>query len=129
MYGTRAAWKKSKYSLSHNSFREVGGMGREVKGSLIIPQVVLPQNLYGIEPNRIVAHMVLKTAANGMHIRWNESDCEESEETADLIDNIPLNPDVYVSSDDTEWILHNTNVHRIFTTRDVLRQSSDQQAS
>ncbi|GFT72234.1 retrovirus-related Pol polyprotein from transposon 412 [Trichonephila clavipes] len=31
----------------------------------------------------------------------NESDCEESEESADIVDNIPVNPDVYVSRDST----------------------------
>ncbi|GFW89901.1 hypothetical protein TNCV_2979971 [Trichonephila clavipes] len=28
-------------------------------------------------------------------IRLSESDCEESEESADIIDNIPVNPDIY----------------------------------
>ncbi|GFY25531.1 transposable element Tcb1 transposase [Trichonephila clavipes] len=36
-------------------------------------------------------------------IRLNKRDFEESEESADVIDNIPVNPDVYVA----EWILHN----------------------
>ncbi|GFW32086.1 hypothetical protein TNCV_2601121 [Trichonephila clavipes] len=35
-------------------------------------------------------------------IRLNESDCEESEERADVIDNIPVNPDKHVAKDDTE---------------------------
>ncbi|GFV98548.1 uncharacterized protein TNCV_4848771 [Trichonephila clavipes] len=30
-------------------------------------------------------------------IRLSESDCEESEESADIIDNIPVNPDIYVA--------------------------------
>ncbi|GFT11696.1 hypothetical protein TNCV_264831 [Trichonephila clavipes] len=30
-------------------------------------------------------------------IRLNESDCEESEESADVFNNIPVNPDIYVS--------------------------------
>ncbi|GFS52395.1 hypothetical protein TNCV_4850991 [Trichonephila clavipes] len=30
-------------------------------------------------------------------IKLSESDCEESEESADIIDNIPVNPDIYIS--------------------------------
>ncbi|GFV79520.1 histone-lysine N-methyltransferase SETMAR [Trichonephila clavipes] len=37
-------------------------------------------------------------------IRLDESDCEESEESADVIDNIPVNPDIYLARDDTEYI-------------------------
>ncbi|PRD28571.1 UNVERIFIED_CONTAM: hypothetical protein NCL1_31959 [Trichonephila clavipes] len=35
-------------------------------------------------------------------IRLNENDCEESEGSADVIDNIPVNPDIYFTRDDTE---------------------------
>ncbi|GFU37259.1 hypothetical protein TNCV_4272581 [Trichonephila clavipes] len=41
-------------------------------------------------------------------IRLSEYDCEESEESSDEIDNIPVNPDV--SRSGTEWIPHNSNV-------------------
>ncbi|GFV70970.1 uncharacterized protein TNCV_2355141 [Trichonephila clavipes] len=37
----------------------------------------------------------------------SESDCNESEENADVIDNVPVNPDIYVARDGTEWISHN----------------------
>ncbi|GFW17863.1 uncharacterized protein TNCV_1134631 [Trichonephila clavipes] len=30
-------------------------------------------------------------------IRLNERECKESEERADVIDNIPVNPDIYVA--------------------------------
>ncbi|GFW62026.1 uncharacterized protein TNCV_1684571 [Trichonephila clavipes] len=36
------------------------------------------------------------------NIKLSESDCEESEESADIIDNIPVNPDIYVAGDGTE---------------------------
>ncbi|GFX66218.1 uncharacterized protein TNCV_341931 [Trichonephila clavipes] len=42
-------------------------------------------------------------------IRLSESDCKESEESADEIGNIPLNPDIYVARG-IEWILHISNV-------------------
>ncbi|GFW95497.1 hypothetical protein TNCV_1721991 [Trichonephila clavipes] len=35
-------------------------------------------------------------------LRLSESDCEESGGSADVIDNIPVNPDVYISRDGTE---------------------------
>ncbi|GFS82886.1 uncharacterized protein TNCV_289111 [Trichonephila clavipes] len=57
-------------------------------------------------------------------IRLNESDCEESEESADEIHNIPVNPDIYVTRDDIEWIPHNSNVPGRFVTQNVLQQSS-----
>ncbi|GFW18394.1 uncharacterized protein TNCV_1184221 [Trichonephila clavipes] len=59
-------------------------------------------------------------------IRLNESNCEESEESADVIDIIPINPDIYASRDGTEWIPHNSNVPGRFVTRNVLRQRSVQ---
>ncbi|GFX92124.1 uncharacterized protein TNCV_1740441 [Trichonephila clavipes] len=57
-------------------------------------------------------------------IRLSESDCKESEQSADVIDNIPENPDKYVARDCIEWIPHNGNVPGRFATRNVLRQSS-----
>ncbi|GFT16488.1 uncharacterized protein TNCV_281251 [Trichonephila clavipes] len=56
--------------------------------------------------------------------RLSESDSEESEESADVIDNIPVNPAIYVARDATEWISHNSNVPGRFATRYVLRPSS-----
>ncbi|GFW43161.1 uncharacterized protein TNCV_1349251 [Trichonephila clavipes] len=58
------------------------------------------------------------------NISSNESDGEESEESADTIDNISVNPDIYVARDGTKWIPHNSNVPDRFVTRNVLRQSS-----
>ncbi|GFV30353.1 uncharacterized protein TNCV_98281 [Trichonephila clavipes] len=57
-------------------------------------------------------------------ILLSESDCKESEKSANEIDNIPVKPDIYVAKDDTEWITHNSNVPGRFATRSVLRQSS-----
>ncbi|GFX62114.1 uncharacterized protein TNCV_2228401 [Trichonephila clavipes] len=57
-------------------------------------------------------------------IRLSESDCEESEESADIIDNIPVNSDIYIARDHTEWKPPNSNVRNRFTTRYVLQQSS-----
>ncbi|GFW57936.1 uncharacterized protein TNCV_1418831 [Trichonephila clavipes] len=57
-------------------------------------------------------------------IKLSESKCEESEESADVIDNIPVNPDIYVARGGTEWILHNNNVPGSFATPKVLQQSS-----
>ncbi|GFW97639.1 uncharacterized protein TNCV_685091 [Trichonephila clavipes] len=34
--------------------------------------------------------------------RLSESDCKETEERADVIDNIPVNPDIYVTRDGTK---------------------------
>ncbi|GFY30426.1 hypothetical protein TNCV_4066761 [Trichonephila clavipes] len=47
-------------------------------------------------------------------IRLNENDCEGTEESGDVIDNVPVVPDIYVVRDDIEWI----------ATRNVLRQRS-----
>ncbi|GFU70536.1 hypothetical protein TNCV_2511921 [Trichonephila clavipes] len=55
-------------------------------------------------------------------IRLKESDCEESEESSDLIDNIPVNSDINVASDGTEWIPRYSKVPGGFATRNVLRQ-------
>ncbi|GFV29093.1 hypothetical protein TNCV_4601251 [Trichonephila clavipes] len=40
------------------------------------------------------------------YIRLSESDYEESEESADIIDNNPVNPDLYIFTDVTEGITH-----------------------
>ncbi|GFV66193.1 transposable element Tcb2 transposase [Trichonephila clavipes] len=57
-------------------------------------------------------------------IRLSESDCEEFEESTDIIDIISENPDVYIARDGTDWTPHNTSVSGRFETRNVLRQSS-----
>ncbi|GFT07612.1 uncharacterized protein TNCV_4045671 [Trichonephila clavipes] len=49
-------------------------------------------------------------------IRLSDSDCEESEESADIIDNIPVNIDIYIAKDGPEWIPHNRNVPGKFAT-------------
>ncbi|GFT38304.1 uncharacterized protein TNCV_2638661 [Trichonephila clavipes] len=59
-----------------------------------------------------------------MITRLNEIDCEVSEESVNVINNIPINTDAYVARDDTEWIPHNSNDSGIFATRNALRQSS-----
>ncbi|GFT48257.1 hypothetical protein TNCV_4708301 [Trichonephila clavipes] len=48
---------------------------------------------------------------------------EESDESADVINNIPVNPVIYVARDGTEWILYISNVSGRFVHRNVLRQS------
>ncbi|GFX17951.1 uncharacterized protein TNCV_2293991 [Trichonephila clavipes] len=50
-------------------------------------------------------------------IRLSEDDCKESEKSADVIDNIPVNPDIYVARDVTLWIPHNWNVPGRFATK------------
>ncbi|GFV63602.1 uncharacterized protein TNCV_625971 [Trichonephila clavipes] len=55
-------------------------------------------------------------------MRLSESDCEESKENADVIDNIPVNLDIYVTRDGTEWIPHNSNVPGRFATRNVFEK-------
>ncbi|GFY06579.1 uncharacterized protein TNCV_3524351 [Trichonephila clavipes] len=57
-------------------------------------------------------------------IRLNESDCEKSEVSTNVIDNIQVNPDIYVAREGEEWIAHNSNFPGRFTTRNVLRQNS-----
>ncbi|GFW84952.1 uncharacterized protein TNCV_682401 [Trichonephila clavipes] len=58
-------------------------------------------------------------------IGLNESNCEESEERADVIDSISVCPDIYVTKDASEWIPHDNNIPDKFATRNVLRQSND----
>ncbi|GFV75239.1 uncharacterized protein TNCV_295541 [Trichonephila clavipes] len=50
--------------------------------------------------------------------------CDQSEERANVSDDIPVNPDMHVFRDGTEWIRHNSNVPGKFATRNVLPQSS-----
>ncbi|GFX74957.1 uncharacterized protein TNCV_1845291 [Trichonephila clavipes] len=51
-------------------------------------------------------------------IRLSES---ESKESADEIDNISVNTDIYVTRNGTEWIPHNSNVPGRFATPNVLQ--------
>ncbi|GFS95505.1 hypothetical protein TNCV_814551 [Trichonephila clavipes] len=43
-------------------------------------------------------------------IKLSESDCDESEEKTDVINYVPVNPDIYIARFGTEWIPHNSNV-------------------
>ncbi|GFV45618.1 hypothetical protein TNCV_127621 [Trichonephila clavipes] len=43
-------------------------------------------------------------------IGLNERDCDESEESSHVIDNTPVNPDIYVTRDSTESIPCNSIV-------------------
>ncbi|GFV66264.1 uncharacterized protein TNCV_2736781 [Trichonephila clavipes] len=54
------------------------------------------------------------------NIRVSKSDCEESEASADEIDKISVNLDIYVSRDDTERIPHKSNVPGRFASRNAL---------
>ncbi|GFT52529.1 hypothetical protein TNCV_14921 [Trichonephila clavipes] len=49
-------------------------------------------------------------------LKLTESDCEKSDESADVIDKIPVNPNIYVSRNDTKWIPHNNNFLGRFAT-------------
>ncbi|GFW78143.1 uncharacterized protein TNCV_136121 [Trichonephila clavipes] len=55
-------------------------------------------------------HRAMSYPDSDEDIRLRESDCEESEERANIMDNIPVHPDKYIARDDTEWIAHNSNV-------------------
>ncbi|GFW69926.1 hypothetical protein TNCV_1403791 [Trichonephila clavipes] len=52
-------------------------------------------------------------------IKLNENNCEESEKIADVIDNIPVNSDIHIARDGTDWIPHNSNVPGRFAPRTV----------
>ncbi|GFV97560.1 uncharacterized protein TNCV_2040681 [Trichonephila clavipes] len=52
--------------------------------------------------------------------RLRENTVNESEESADEIDNIPVNPGVYVSRVNTEWLHHNSSVPGRFAIRNAL---------
>ncbi|GFU95805.1 uncharacterized protein TNCV_4903971 [Trichonephila clavipes] len=67
--------------------------------------------------------LTVETNSDG-DTRLYEIDCEESEESADMIDKISVNPDVEVTRDDTEWIPHNCIVPGSLATRNVLREIS-----
>ncbi|GFU05446.1 hypothetical protein TNCV_3290931 [Trichonephila clavipes] len=56
--------------------------------------------------------------------RLSESDCDESEESSVVIHNIPVNLDIYATSDGTESLPNNSNVCGRFATRNILLQSS-----
>lgn len=49
--------------------------------------------------------------------------CKKSEESADEIDTIPVNPDICVARDGTEWMLQNGNVPDRFANPNELKQS------
>ncbi|GFT09315.1 hypothetical protein TNCV_5062001 [Trichonephila clavipes] len=51
--------------------------------------------------------------------KLSKNDCKESEGSADEIDNLPVNPDIYVARNVTR-ILHNSNVPGRFASRNVL---------
>ncbi|GFT72277.1 hypothetical protein TNCV_1801511 [Trichonephila clavipes] len=54
-------------------------------------------------------------------IRLSESDYEESEVSADVIDRVPENSDIYVARDGTELIPLNSDVPGRFQTRNALQ--------
>ncbi|GFU72105.1 hypothetical protein TNCV_3858771 [Trichonephila clavipes] len=56
-------------------------------------------------------------------IKLSESDCDKSEEKSDVIDNIPVYPDIYVVRDGAEVITHNSIVPSRFATA-VVQQAS-----
>ncbi|GFV27932.1 DUF4817 domain-containing protein [Trichonephila clavipes] len=55
-------------------------------------------------------------------IRLNENYCKGSEERKGEIDNIPVNPDIYVARVGTGWIRHNNYVPGRFAARNALGQ-------
>ncbi|GFW38446.1 hypothetical protein TNCV_1332991 [Trichonephila clavipes] len=56
--------------------------------------------------------------------RLSDSHCKESEGSADEIDHIPVNSDIYGARDGTEGIPHSGKVLDRFAIRNVFRQSS-----
>ncbi|GFU95081.1 uncharacterized protein TNCV_4138651 [Trichonephila clavipes] len=70
------------------------------------------------EPTRLQAEDFVED------IRLSESECEESEESVVVIDNILVNPDIYVARDGTEGIPYNGNIPGEFVNRNVLQQNS-----
>ncbi|GFV57732.1 uncharacterized protein TNCV_4463301 [Trichonephila clavipes] len=67
---------------------------------------------------------IFKPQYSDEDISLSDGDCEESEESADEINNNTANPDIYDARDGTEWIPHNNKVPGRFTKQDVLRQIS-----
>ncbi|GFX22895.1 hypothetical protein TNCV_2606371 [Trichonephila clavipes] len=59
-------------------------------------------------------------------IKLSERDYEESEECADIFDNIPVNPDIYNTRDGAGLILHDINVSGRIATRNVLRLNKNE---
>ncbi|GFX93029.1 hypothetical protein TNCV_139731 [Trichonephila clavipes] len=78
-----------------------------------------------IEEWALIPQEILHELDLSMRRRLNKSDCEETEESADVIDNISVNIDTYVARDGTEWISHNSNCPCTVATRNVLPQWSD----
>ncbi|GFV24913.1 hypothetical protein TNCV_883791 [Trichonephila clavipes] len=67
-------------------------------------------------PDLVKSECLSKYPDSDEDVRLNESDCEESEESADVIDNISVNSDIYVAKDGIEGIPHNSNVPGRFAT-------------
>ncbi|GFV30927.1 hypothetical protein TNCV_4013611 [Trichonephila clavipes] len=67
-----------------------------------------------------------ETADSDEDISLNERDYEDSEESVELIENIPINSDKYITSDSTKLVPHNSNVPGRFATLNVLRRSIGQ---
>ncbi|GFS58635.1 hypothetical protein TNCV_112111 [Trichonephila clavipes] len=54
--------------------------------------------------------VICRPTVQHIPIRSSESECEESEESADEIDKIEVYSDIYVARDGKEWTPHNNNV-------------------
>ncbi|GFU35642.1 uncharacterized protein TNCV_2099381 [Trichonephila clavipes] len=85
-------------------------------------ETIIPNKIF----NRIghLSSSLVETENSDEDLRLSESDCEEFEESADIINNIPVNFDIYIARDSTEQIPHDSNAHDRFASRNVLRQSS-----
>ncbi|GFX20491.1 hypothetical protein TNCV_3488481 [Trichonephila clavipes] len=98
------------------------------------------QCLFGIEVNRQLSVDTLEYPLSFLRInlsfanldsdediRLRKSDCEESEKSAEITDNIPVNPDIYITRDGTEWIPHSSIVSGRFMTRNVFCDKTEVQ--
>ncbi|GFX11638.1 uncharacterized protein TNCV_5142131 [Trichonephila clavipes] len=73
---------------------------RQPKGSLVIIDTALLQahSKFRPKPQKTYRVVVIGKRIQNVEnedMRLSESDCKESEESADVIDNIPVNPDTY----------------------------------
>ncbi|GFT99751.1 hypothetical protein TNCV_1141231 [Trichonephila clavipes] len=77
----------------------------------------------GLSPDEIanllreISENVCESDDSDEDTRFSESYCEESEESACIIDNISINSDIHIAREGTEWIQHNSNVPDRFATK------------
>ncbi|GFV17609.1 hypothetical protein TNCV_4406461 [Trichonephila clavipes] len=91
--------------LSVRSPKTLIGNKREDELSLLSPAILLAQTPHRFFFLRLhncsERYYDFSSRYSDEDIRWSESDCEESEESEDANDNIPVNPDRYIYRDGT----------------------------